>query len=214
MKKKDAIKLLIADDHPIFRQGLKHVFSKFSDINVVCEVSSCVELLEEIRKSDFDIVLLDVSMGGMNSLDALKQLKINRPKLPVLVLSVYPEDSFALRFMRAGASGYLTKDEKPDLLIEAVRKITKGDRYISASLTEKMAFDFANQDKQPHHFLSDREYEVFYMIVSGKPLTEIAKELSLSVKTIGTHRTHILSKMKIKNNARLIQYAIHNNLIF
>ena len=133
--------------------------------------------------------------------------------MPVLVLSVYPEDSFAVRFMKSGASGYLTKEEDPDRLIEAVRKVARGGKYTSAALKEKLAFDFADQDKPPHHYLSDREYEVFCMIVTGKSLTEIAKELSLSVKTIGTHRTHILDKMNMKNNARLVQYAIQNNLV-
>lgn len=213
MKSKDKIRLLIADDHPIFRQGLKHAFLEYPDIEVAGEVSNGFELLEKIREEDFDVVLLDISMGGQNSLDTLKQLKIERPKLPVLVLSVYPEDSFAVRFMKSGASGYLTKEEDPDRLTEAVRKVARGGRYTSPALTEKLAFDFADQDKPPHHYLSDREYEVFCMIVAGKSLTEIARELSLSVKTIGTHRSHILTKMNMKNNARLIQYAIHNKLV-
>ena len=207
------IKILIADDHPIFRRGLKNAFSENSHFVVAGEASNCTELLEKARKEDYQIVLLDISMGGENSLDALKQIKLERPRLPVLVLSVYPEDTFAVRFIKAGALGYLTKDEDPDVLIEAIQKVAQGGRYTSPGLTEKLAFDFANQDKPPHEYLSDREYQVFMKIVQGVSLTKIAHELSLSVKTIGTHRTHALKKMKMKTNAQLIQYAIMNRII-
>lgn len=207
------IRILIADDHPIFRQGLKHAFSETSDLEVAGEASNGSELLEKIRSGNYSVILLDISMAGKDSLDTLKQLKTERPKLPVLVLSVYPEDRFAVRFIRAGASGYLTKESVSDQLLDAVRKVARGGRYVSQALTEKLAFDFADHEKQPHEYLSDREYQVFCMIGAGKSLTEIGKELSLSVKTVGTHRTHILEKMKMKNNAQLIQYAILNSLV-
>ena len=210
---KNKIKILIADDHPIFRKGLKFALNQNSDMDVTGEVSNGIELLEKIRKEEYNLVLLDISMGGQNSLDTLKQLKIDKPKLPVLVLSVYPEDTFAVRFIRAGASGYLTKEEDSDILMMAVRKIAQGGRYTSTELTEKLAFDFAGQDKPPHEYLTDREYQVFTMIVNGKSLTKIGEDLGLSVKTIGTHRTHILEKMKMENNAQLIQYAILNKVI-
>ena len=210
---KNKIKILIADDHPIFRKGLKFALNQNSDMDVTGEVSNGIELLDKIRKEEYNLVLLDISMGGQNSLDTLKQLKIDKPKLPVLVLSVYPEDTFAVRFIRAGASGYLTKEEDSDILMMAVRKIAQGGRYTSTELTEKLAFDFAGQDKPPHEYLTDREYQVFTMIVNGKSLTKIGEDLGLSVKTIGTHRTHILEKMKMENNAQLIQYAILNKVI-
>lgn len=209
----DKIKILVADDHPIFRQGLKHVFSETRNMEVVDEAANGFDLLEKVRTHDYDVVLLDISMEGSNSLDTLKQLKIERPKLPVLVLSVYPEDSYAVRYIKSGASGYLNKEADLDVLIEAVQKVALGRKYASPALTEKLAFDFADQDKPPHEYLSDREYQVYCMIVVGKSLTEIARELSLSVKTIGTHRTHILEKMRMKNNAQLIEYAIRNKLI-
>jgi two-component system, NarL family, invasion response regulator UvrY len=210
---KTQIRVLIADDHPIFRQGLRHAFSEVSDMKVVGEAATVFEVLEKIRENSYDIVLLDVSMGGNNTLDTLKQMKIECPKLPVLVLSVFPEDHFAIRFIKSGASGYITKEEDPDTLMAAVRKIAKGGRYTSPELTEKLAFDFADQNKPPHEYLSDREYQVFGMLVTGKSLTKIAEKLSLSVKTISTHRTHILEKMKMSNNAQLIQYAIRDGLV-
>jgi len=207
------IKILIADDHPIFRQGLKHAFSEVPDIDVLGEAATVFEVLKKIRSDSYDIVLLDVSMGEYNSLDTLKQMKIDCPKLPVLVLSVFPEDHFAIRFIKSGASGYMTKEEDPDTLMTAIRKIVKGGRYTSPELTEKLAFDFADQNKPPHEYLTDREYQVYRMLVSGKSLTKIAEKLSLSVKTISAHRTNILTKMKMKNNAQLIQYGIRSGLI-
>ena len=207
------IRVLIADDHPIFRQGLKYALDYQHDIDVAGEVYNCSGLLKKIRNEIYDIVLLDISMGGQNSLDTLKQMKVEFPKLPVLVLSVYPEDTFAVRFIKAGASGYMTKDKSPEALLEAIHKVAEGGKYTSKELTEKLAFDFFDQSKPSHEYLSDREYQVFSQIVQGKPLTKIADGLGLSVKTIGTHRTHILNKMKMKNNAQLIKYAILNKII-
>jgi DNA-binding NarL/FixJ family response regulator len=206
------IRILITDDHPIFREGLKRALSETADLLVADEATNGHELLEKVRAKKFDVVLLDISMEGISSLDALKQLMVENPRLPVLVLSVYPEEQYAVRFIRAGASGYLNKESSPDILVEAIRKLAGGGKYVSPDLKDKLAFDFANKEKPPHEYLSDREYQVFCMIAAGVSLTEIAKTLSLSVKTVGTHRTHILEKMQMKNNAQLIQYAILNKI--
>lgn len=207
------IKILIADDHPLFRRGLKNTFADTPDIEVVGEAINSNEVLAQVREMELSLVLLDISMPGKGGLEVLKQLKTEFPKIPVLILSVYPENQYAVRFIKAGASGYLTKESSIDILIEAVRKVAQGGNYASAEITEKLAFDFLNTDKPPHELLSDREYQVFSMIATGKSLTEIGKELSLSVKTISTHRTRILEKMKMKKNAELIHYAIQHELL-
>ena len=210
---KSKIKILIADDHPLFRQGLKNAFSETPDIEVVVEADYSNDVLGKVREHDISLVLLDISMPGKGGLEVLKQLKAEHPKIPVLILSVYPENQYAVRFIKAGASGYLTKESSIDTLLDAVRKVAQGGNYASADITEKLAFDFLNIDKPLHELLSDREYQVFSMISTGKSLTEIGKELSLSVKTISTHRTRILDKMKMKKNAELIHYAIQHELI-
>lgn len=210
---KSKIKILIADDHPLFRRGLKNAFADTPDIEVVGEAVNSNEVLAQIREMELNLVLLDISMPGKGGLEVLKQLKTEFPKIPVLILSVYPENQYAVRFIKAGASGYLTKESSIDILLEAVRKVAQGGNYASAEITEKLAFDFLNSDKPPHELLSDREYQVFSMIATGKSLTEIGKELSLSVKTISTHRTRILEKMKMKKNAELIHYAIQHELL-
>ena len=210
---KSKIKILIADDHPLFRQGLKNAFSETPDIEVVDEAESGNDVLGKVREHDLSLVLLDISIPGKSGLEVLKQLKAEHPKIPVLILSVNPENQYAVRFIKAGASGYLTKESSVDTLLEAVRKVAQGGHYASAEITEKLAFDFLNTDKPPHELLSDREYQVFSMIATGKSLTEIGNELSLSVKTISTHRTRILEKMKMKKNAELIHYAIRHELI-
>ncbi len=209
------IKLLIADDHPLFRQGLKHTFAETGDITVAGEVENSDDLIAMVQQrpaDEYNLILLDIAMPGKGALDVLKQLKLDNPKLPVLVVSVYSEDQYAVRFIKAGASGYLTKESDPDLLVEAVRKVARGGKYASPRITEKLAFDFSNSDKPLHETLSDREFQVFGMIANGISLTDIGKQLSLSVKTISTHRTRILEKMKMKKNAELIRYAISNNL--
>ncbi|HJL73511.1 MAG TPA: response regulator transcription factor [Nitrospinaceae bacterium] len=207
------IKIIIADDHPLFRRGLKHALEETDDIEVACEADNGDELLSLIKGDEFDMVLLDIAMPGKSGLDLLKQLKSEYPKLPILVLSVYPEEQYAVRFIKAGASGYLTKESASEKLVEAIRKVADGGKYASQTITEKLAFDFSDYEKPLHERLSDREYQVFGMISVGKSLTEIGKELSLSVKTISTHRTRILEKMKMKKNAELIHYAITQNLI-
>ncbi|MEE9259370.1 MAG: response regulator transcription factor [Nitrospinaceae bacterium] len=209
----DPIKVIIADDHPLFRRGLKHAFSETEDIQVSGEAESGEDLLKQIKSSDATVVLLDISMPGKNTLEVLKQIKTDNPGLPVLMLSVHPEEQYAARFIRAGASGYLNKESAADKLVEATRKLAHGGKFVSPRTMEILAFDFSDTDKPLHESLSNREYQVFGMIAGGKSLTEIGKELSLSVKTISTHRTRLLEKMKMKNNAELIHYAITNNLI-
>jgi len=208
------IKVAIADDHPIVRAGLKQILSEDHDIDVAGEAGDGNTLLEQVRRHDFDVVLLDLTMPGPDGLDVLKQLKIEHPKLPVIILTVHPESQYALRILRAGASGYITKESAPDELIGAIRKVHRGGKYISVSLAEKIAFALdAGTEENPHETLSDREYQVLCLLAAGNTVTEIAKELSLSVKTISTYRARILEKMMMKTNAELIHYAIHNNLI-
>lgn len=208
------IKILIADDHAIVREGLKQIIRETSDIVVADEASNGQEVLEKVWKNDYDVVLLDISMPGRSGLDILKQLKSQKPELPVLILTVHPEEQYAVRVLRAGASGYLTKESAPDELIKAIRKVSMGRKYVSSTLAEKLATEVDIISEKPlHQALSDREYEVMCMIASGKTVKEIAEELCLSIKTISTYRSRILEKMKMKSNAELIHYAIQNRLV-
>ena len=212
-KNKEMIRILIADDHPVFRQGLYRAFSENKDLQVVAEATNGAELLEKIHETEVDVVLLDITMNGEWSLDYMKELKNEFPDLPVIVLSVYPEEHFAMRYIKAGASGYLTKESPLQILIQAVRKVASGGRFLSADFMEKMTFNFSANNKEPHELLSDREFQVLRLLVSGLPLTAIAEKLFLSVKTVSAHRSHILQKMNLESNAELIQYAILNKLI-
>jgi DNA-binding NarL/FixJ family response regulator len=208
------IKILVVDDHAIVRDGLKRLLMDTPDMVVADEASNGEEVINKVWNNDYDLVLLDISLPGRDGLDVLKQLKCTNPKIPVLILSMYPEEHYAVRSLRAGASGYLTKQSSSDELIGAIRKVAKGRRYITASLAEKLAFELGGDvRKLPHEKLSDREYQVMCMIGSGKTVKEIAETLSLSVRTISTHRAHILKKMEMKNNAQLIHYAIKNSLV-
>ena len=208
------IKILIADDHPIVRKGLKNIIKETSDMTVADEASNGQEVIKKALKKDFDIVVLDISMPGRSGLDILKELKIHKPKLSVLVLSVHPEEHYAVRALKAGASGYLTKESAPEELIKAIYRISLGKKYISSSLAEKLALDLdINSERPPHEALSDREFEVMCLIASGKTIKEIASELFLSIKTISTYRSRILEKMRLKSNAELIHYAIKHKLV-
>ena len=208
------IRMIIADDHPIVRAGMKQIISETSDVIVADEASDGRKLLNKIRKENFDVVILDLTMPHMDGLDVLKQLKIEKPKLPVIILSIHPESQYALRVLKAGASAYVTKTSAPDELINAIRKVCRGGKYISPSIAEKLAFQLdTNFKEMPHEMLSDREYQVMRMMASGKTVTEIAEKLALSVKTISTYRSRILEKMKMKNSAELMHYAIQNRLV-
>jgi DNA-binding NarL/FixJ family response regulator len=208
------IKILIADDHPIVRKGLKEIIEVTPDMMVGDEASNGQEALEKVRKNDFDVVLLDISMPGRSGLEILKELKSEKPELSVLILSMHPEEQYAVRVLKAGASGYLTKESAPGELITAIRKASKGRKYVSSSLAEKLAWYLEIDDERPlHEALSDREYEVMRMIASGKTITKIAEKLFLSVKTISTYRSRILEKMRMKTNAELTHYALKNRLV-
>lgn len=208
------IKILIADDHPVVRKGLREIIEETADMKVADEASNGQEVLAKVFKKDFDVVLLDISMPGRSGLDILKELKGHRPKLAVLVLSIHPEEQYAMQVLKAGAAGYLTKKSAPEELVSALRKVSAGGKYVSPSLAEKLASALeTGREKPPHETLSAREYEVMRKIASGKTSTEIARELFLSPKTISTYRTRILEKMRMKNNAELIRYAIKNRLV-
>lgn len=208
------INILIADDHSIVREGLKQILAGIPDMIVTGEASNAQEVLDKVRKDSFNVVVLDIAMPGRSGLDILKEIKNEDPRLPVLILSMYPEEQYAIRVLRAGASGYMTKESAPDALMDAIRKVAQGKKYVSPSLAEKLALNLGIDNEKPlHETLSDREYEVMRMIASGRTVSEIADELSLSVKTISTYRTRILEKMNMKNNAELTHYAMQNRLI-
>ena len=178
------------------------------------EASTGEEALGKVWKEKWDVVVLDITMPGRTGLEVLKEIKQSRPKLPVLVLSMHPEDQFAVRVLKAGASGYLTKDSAPDELVKAIRKVVSGGTYVSAFLAEKLAFEIGtDSSKPPHEALSDREFQVLRLIAAGKSVKEIAAELYLSVKTVSTYRARLLQKMNLETNAELIHYAIQNRLI-
>jgi two-component system invasion response regulator UvrY len=208
------IKIGIADDHPIVREGLKQIMVKTSDLSVVMEAADGQEVLEKLRKTPLDLLLLDISMPVRNGLEILKQVRAKYPKLAILILSAHPETKYAVRVFRQGASGYLTKEGAPKELISAIRTVLSGKRYVSASFAQQLVVNLdGDADKPLHETLSDRELEVFCQIAAGKPLTDIANGLFLSVKTISTYRTRILEKLHMRSNADLIRYAIQKELI-
>lgn len=208
------VRIIIADAHPIFRQGLKHIISNTTDMIIAGEAENSGELFDRISKEQYDIALIDISIMGRSGFDVLKDLKMEKPKLPIIVLSTYPEEQYAIRAIRGGASGYITKDSPPDELIAALRKVSQGRKYISSSIAEMLASEVdAFSTKAPHEKLSNREYQIMLMLASGKMVGEIAGELCLSVKTISTYRARILEKMKMKKNPELTRYALDNSLI-
>jgi two-component system invasion response regulator UvrY len=208
------MKILITDDHAVVRQGLKQILLEEFPRAEFGEATNAQEAIERVWKENWDVVVLDITMPGRSGLEVLKEIKKSRPKLPVLVLSMHPEDQFAVRILKIGASGYMTKESAPNELVGAVRKVMAGGRYVSPSLAEKMASYLAiDVQTPPHERLSDREFLVLRLIASGKTPTAIARELALSVKTISTYRMRILEKMNMANNAELTHYAIQNQLV-
>jgi two-component system invasion response regulator UvrY len=208
------IKVLIADDHPIVRQGLRQILSGIPDMEVAGEAINAQETLDQVRAGGWDVLVLDITMPDRSGFDILKELKHEQPDLPVLVLTIHGEEQLAVRVLRAGASGYLTKENAPAELVKAIRKVVGGGKYISSSLAETLAVGLdATFDRPRHKALSDREFQVMQMMAGGKTLAEIAETLSLSAKTVSTYRTRLLEKMQLKTNAEIIRYAIENGLI-
>jgi len=208
------MRILIADDHPIVRQGLKQAIADSSDMVVAGEACDGQEVLEQVRKNDYDVVLLDISMPGGNGLDILKQLKSQKPELAILVLSMHPEEQYAVRVLKAGASGYITKARAPEELISAIRTVAFGRKYVSSSLAQKLASKLGTVvERLPHEILSDREYSVLRLIAAGRTKRGIAEEVSLSPKTVSTYRSRVLTKLGLKTDAELVRYAIENQLL-
>jgi DNA-binding NarL/FixJ family response regulator len=207
------IKVLIVDDHAVVRQGLKQIITDVPDMTVVGEATDGVEALGKVQTEECDVLVLDISLPDRNGLDILKDVRVVRPKLPVLILSMHAEEQFAVRLLRAGASGYLNKESAPEELVKAIYKVVEGGKYISPALAERLAFEIEGEvNKLPHETLSDREFQVMGLLAAGKTVKEIAESLSLSAKTVSTYRTRILTKMNLKTNADLIHYAIQNGL--
>jgi two-component system invasion response regulator UvrY len=207
------IRVLLADDHSLLRNGLKRLFSETADIVVVAEAVDGPDALEKMRHGEWDVALLDVNMPGMNGLEVLRRIMAHDAQNRVLMLSMYPEDEYAIRAMRAGASAYLTKDSPTDLLMTVIRRLANGGKYVSPALAEKLLFSPDSSAGAPlHSTLSDRELHVLKLIVTGVSLTAIAEELSLSVKTVSTYRSRIMEKMNMQNNAQLIRYATEHEL--
>jgi DNA-binding NarL/FixJ family response regulator len=208
------VKILIVDDHAVVRQGLRLILATAFKKAVFGEAADPSELLEQLKKQEWDAVIMDLTLPGASGLDLLKQVRHDHPNTPVLILSMHPEDQYAVRTLKAGASGYLTKESAPDELVNAMNRILRGGRYINASVAEKLLMSVGTDgDRPPHELLSDREYQVLCLIASGKEVGQIAEELALSVKTISTYRARILEKMNMKTNAELTHYAIQNKLV-
>ncbi len=208
------IRIVVADDHTIVREGLKQLLSGAGDLVVVGEAQNGHEVLERVRALDFDVLLLDMSMPGRSGIELIKQARAEKPKLRVLVLSMHEEEQYAVRAIKAGASGYLTKESATAQLVSAIRKVASGGAFITDSVAQQLALGAMPQTEgPPHGALSDREFQVFRKLVSGKGVTEIAAELNLSVKTVSTHKARIMQKMNMSNPAELIRYAIHHRLV-
>jgi len=208
------INILIADDHAIVREGLKQIVSSQSDMEVTGEAHNAQGVLDLVKARNWDVVVLDINMPGRNGLEVLKELKQERPRLPVLVLSVHPEEQYGIRVLKAGAAGFMNKESAPEELVTAIRKVIRGGKYLTPTLAERLAFRVADgSEAHPHEKLSDRELQVLCLIASGKTVTEIAGDLSLSVKTISTYRARILEKMSMKSSAELTRYALQNHLV-
>ncbi len=208
------IRVLLADDHAVVRAGLREILTDAGDITVAGEATNGQEVMVQIRGQDFDVAVLDMSMPGRSGIDLIKQVKSEKPKLRILILSMHSEQQYAVRALKAGASGYLTKESAADELVAAIRRIAAGGAYVTPETAERLVLD-ANRasDAPPHTLLSDREFQVFQLIAKGSAVGEIAKQLSLSVKTVSTHKTRVLEKMGLANQAELIRYALEHKLL-
>lgn len=211
---KRGLRILIADDHPVVRRGLKEILAESPDMLEIGEAEHPQQILDLAQAGQWDVVILDLGLPGRGGMDVLRELRQLKPKLPVLILSMQPEDQYAVRALRAGAAGYLTKDAAPEHLLDAIRKVSDGGRFVTGAVAEQLA-DQLNLDpaRPPHETLSDREYQVLKLIGSGATVSAIADRLSLSTKTVSTYRARLLEKMHLKNNAELMQYAIRHRLV-
>ena len=208
------VQIILADDHTIVREGLKQILTECPDFKIVGEAANGQSLLEQVREKGCDVVLLDIAMPGRNGLEILKQLKSEKPNLKVLILSMHPEDQYAVRAITAGASGYLTKVTASDRLIEAIKTVHSGRKYVSPTLAERLAETLTEEVQgPPHELLSDREYEVLLLLARGKAPSAIASEMFLSVKTVSTYRSRILEKLNLKTNTDLVRYVLDHNLL-
>lgn len=208
------IRIVIADDHTIVREGLKQLLLAASDFAVTGEAQDGHEVMQRVREMEFDVLLLDISMPGKSGIELIKQVRAEKPKLRILILSMHEEQQYAVRAIRAGAAGYLTKESASAQLVSAIRKVAGGGAFISAQVAELLALDAMPQtDGPPHASLSDREFHVFRLLVSGETVTDIGEKLNLSVKTVSTHKARIMQKMGMGNQAELIRYAISHRLV-
>ncbi len=206
-------KILIGDDHAIIRKGLRQILQEEISKCDIDEAADGMDVIRKINEKQYDILILDISMPKRNGIDLLNQLKIEKPDIPILILSIHPEEQYAIRVLKAGAAGFINKASAPEELVHAIRKITGGGKYISPVVAEQLATNIRNPGQAPHEHLSDREYQVMLMIASGNTIKEIAEELSLSVKTISTYRARLLEKMELDNNAKLTKYVLQHNLL-
>jgi two-component system invasion response regulator UvrY len=210
----EKIRVLIADDHAVVRIGLRRLIEESDDIVVAGEAGSGHEAVTLSRESTIDVVLLDVSMPDCNVVETLDRIKRNRPGMPVLIISMYPEEQYAVNLLRAGASGYLSKSAEPETLVGAIRTVARGSRYISATLAEMLALGASGEECEPlHRQLSKREFQIFCRIAAGASVSQIAEELNLSIKTVSTYRARVLEKMNMKSNVDLTYYAMKNQLL-
>jgi len=207
------LKIIVADDHPIVRRGLRQIVEETEDIIISAEASDGFELLDKVSKNHYDVAVVDITMPGNTGNDIVKKLRSINPGLPILILSIHPEEQFGISMLKAGASGYLIKSEAPERLIDAIKKVSRGQKYISPHLAEILADSVTcGNDKPPSEVLSNREYQIFNLLASGKTGKSISRELSLSIKTVSTYKTRILQKLNLTNTAELIHFAVNNHL--
>jgi DNA-binding NarL/FixJ family response regulator len=206
--------VILCDDHPIFREGLKKILLPFSDIKVDAEAGSGAELMEKVKGKRCDVIILDISLQDMNGLDVVKALQASDNKAAILILSMHPEEHYAVRALKAGAAGYLQKESVPEELVNAIRKIAKGGKYVTPSLAERLAYQLEpDTEKTPHELLSDREYQVLCLLAAGKGVKEIASELALSPPTVATYRSRVLTKLNLATTVDLVRYALRYGLV-